>query len=649
MTIKTLDQNVVNSIYNKLLFTSNTKAEVLDNKTIVKVSNNLTSLQNSFNVILSSFSNFNKLTQYETNRETTINREKSIENRKGGTLSSGNSADLSILIKGFGLLAEKFQQINDKVSELDFSGQSQQPDIDIGKKKRVRGGRSRMGRLVKSGLALGAVGVGFDIYDRISEGQTVTQTAIGVGGGLAGSAAGGILGSKIGAGIGTLFGGVGAVPGAAIGGAVGSIGGYFVGGALADKGYETVTKPGISETSYSARFSDYLNKTISNVATTVAMTSPLGIVMGVGGEVGRRIYDYFTEDELPPNAGVLDAISKAEGTYGPNGYNTSLANGAYLPGGREQVLTDKSLEQILQLQRYMLNNPKNRFNSSALGRYQIVSTTLRDAAKNLNLDLRTTKFSPEVQDRMAMWILKKQGFRAWEGFKRKPDVLRVAQKALSEGRYKTPENDFSEMTGGRFTNPVPGGRLTSTWGDFRDGGSRRHKGIDLAAPKGTPVGSASAGTVVAVGVSGKRGGKRVRVQHGPNLFTNYEHLDSFNVKVGDRVSAGQIIGRVGSTGVGTGPHLHFSVWVNNSEVNPLPYLNSGSKPQQSPKVEQRIDPRFMQPFSKALSDPRRNRRTNTVVVERPVYVPVTMRSGGPRINPQSPRTSGNRSINYYIN
>ncbi len=132
------------------------------------------------------------------------------------------------------------------------------------------------------------------------------------------------------------------------------------------------------------------------------------------------------------NVGVLDAIAQAEGTYN-TGYNTSLGHGAYLPGGREMNLTSMTLSQVLDAQRGMLNHPDNNFNSSAMGRYQIVSTTLRDAARNLGMDLETTKFDQATQDRMAMWILEKQGLGAWEGFKRHPELRARAEQAMREG------------------------------------------------------------------------------------------------------------------------------------------------------------------------------------------------------------------------
>lgn len=153
------------------------------------------------------------------------------------------------------------------------------------------------------------------------------------------------------------------------------------------------------------------------------------------------------------NAGpVLDAIARAEGTYN-TGYNTSLGYGKYLPGGKEQNLTDMTLAQIHDLGLYM-RKQKGNPNSSALGRYQIVGDTLKDAAKGLGLDMNTTKFDAATQDRLAMWIVENQGFVAWQGFNRNQDQLAIAQKALAN------KGNLQAANGGIFSGPNTGYPIT---------------------------------------------------------------------------------------------------------------------------------------------------------------------------------------------
>jgi len=115
------------------------------------------------------------------------------------------------------------------------------------------------------------------------------------------------------------------------------------------------------------------------------------------------------------------------------------------------------------------------------------------------------------------------------------------------------------------------GSLTSGFGLRRHplfGIARMHQGVDIAAPWGTPVWAAAAGTVVYAGWFGGYG-KLVVVDHGGGVATLYGHLSSIAVSPGDRVAAGDVLGRVGSTGYSTGPHLHFEIRVDGRPVDPL--------------------------------------------------------------------------------
>ncbi len=114
------------------------------------------------------------------------------------------------------------------------------------------------------------------------------------------------------------------------------------------------------------------------------------------------------------------------------------------------------------------------------------------------------------------------------------------------------------------------GRKTSSYGMRRHpilGYRRMHSGDDYAARYGTPIYAVSDGVV---SFSGRHGGhgKYVRLEHGSGMGTGYAHMSRIAVERGSRVSAGQVIGYVGSTGLSTGPHLHFEVYRNNRPVNP---------------------------------------------------------------------------------
>jgi len=110
-----------------------------------------------------------------------------------------------------------------------------------------------------------------------------------------------------------------------------------------------------------------------------------------------------SDDEL---RSFLDYIARHEGTANrPNrGYDTTLGYGRYLPGGKETDLSSKSLAEVSRLQKQMLANPDNPFNSSAAGRYQIVNKTLRGLVDKLGLDWND-KFSPQCR---IEWVLPSQ-------------------------------------------------------------------------------------------------------------------------------------------------------------------------------------------------------------------------------------------------
>lgn len=125
-------------------------------------------------------------------------------------------------------------------------------------------------------------------------------------------------------------------------------------------------------------------------------------------------------------------------------------------------------------------------------------------------------------------------------------------------------NGGSGVLGWPVSGPVRSG--------FGPRGGGFHRGIDIGAPRGTPVGAAAAGTVTFVGWSGGYG-NTVIIDHGNGLRTLYAHLSGFNVSPGAYVQRGQIIGFVGATGRATGYHLHFEVHVNGVAQNPLNFLS----------------------------------------------------------------------------
>lgn len=132
---------------------------------------------------------------------------------------------------------------------------------------------------------------------------------------------------------------------------------------------------------------------------------------------------------------------------------------------------------------------------------------------------------------------------------------------------------YGSAPSGKFAWPVIG-TITSGFGNRYHpilGYNRFHSGIDIAAPYGTLVKAADGGQVIQAAYSGGYG-YSILIYHGGGFATWYAHLSSFAVSAGQMVQRGQVIGLVGSTGLATGPHLHFEVRINGVPQNPRAYL-----------------------------------------------------------------------------
>jgi murein DD-endopeptidase MepM/ murein hydrolase activator NlpD len=104
---------------------------------------------------------------------------------------------------------------------------------------------------------------------------------------------------------------------------------------------------------------------------------------------------------------------------------------------------------------------------------------------------------------------------------------------------------------------------------FGPRGDRFHEGVDLPAPAGTPILAAAPGVVTWAAPRAGGWGNLVTIAHADGVRTMYAHLSTIRVRVGEWLAGGTIIGRVGSTGDATGPHLHFEVRVDGAAVDPL--------------------------------------------------------------------------------
>ena len=179
-----------------------------------------------------------------------------------------------------------------------------------------------------------------------------------------------------------------------------------------------------------------------------------------------------------------------------------------------------------------------------------------------------------------------------------PGTFAAALDAQQRAPEDLPTLTFGEMTGLAPTPPAPvaaaatpapaggpattaqmgwpvRGRASSEFGPRVHpvtGARRDHQGLDIAAPTGTPIAAAAAGRVTFAGQ--QRGyGNIVIVDHGNGIETRYAHQNAIGVSTGETISAGQRLGTVGSTGLSTGPHLHFEVRRDGAAVDPRQFLS----------------------------------------------------------------------------
>ena len=144
------------------------------------------------------------------------------------------------------------------------------------------------------------------------------------------------------------------------------------------------------------------------------------------------------------------------------------------------------------------------------------------------------------------------------------------------------DSNGKSATKALMKTPINGARLSSGYGMRKHpilGYNKKHQGVDFAAPKGTPIMAAGTGHIEFVGNNGGAG-KYIRIKHMNGYKTAYAHLSKYasGINKNVKVKQGQTIGYVGTTGLSTGPHLHYEVWFNGKRINPMTMkLPSGKK------------------------------------------------------------------------
>ena len=583
-----MDSDALNNIIKKSLggIVSKEKTETLTEKSIVKVSNSVTSLQNAFNNIYAYTLNVKNIHKLEEKRLQNIKKEVTMETKTStATFAGGSDIEVGNLPDIFKQLTKSVEALTKNLNNLDMSasgGTISDIDIDGSSKKRRGGSRAKIG-----GRALGLIGAAFDITARAGEGQSAAQMAVGVGSGVVGSFAGAQLGSAVG----FLGGPIGRVAGSLIGSTLG----YMGGSALGDKIYNVATNktsskrlesaasdvinkqaklekaPPPGSTSFSSRFADYINQSISNMAQWSMAASPLlaGAFAGAG-MLGNMLNEYVSPEGAGSTANAETAmqyfvsqgwtkaqaagiVGNLQGESGPNlNPNAFRANDAGT-GLHSYGIAQWNRGRWSGLQAYAqrIGKPWNELQTQL----QYVQRELITTESAVGEDLKG------AQDAGSAAVIMSR-YERYSGYR-----LGLA----SPETRKRIANANTLLTGGAADTSKGGqGKISSGYGMRVHptlGVQKMHTGVDIKANTGTPVYAVQSGTVTFAGFKGANG-NLVKIAHGGNDQSAYAHLNRILVPAGRFVKKGALIGEVGSSGRSTGPHLHFEFLKNGTRVDP---------------------------------------------------------------------------------
>lgn len=251
---------------------------------------------------------------------------------------------------------------------------------------------------------------------------------------------------------------------------------------------------------------------------------------------------------------------------------------------REAAQTVKEAQDALVLEKNSLEDVKQELDDT-----QSALDTKREEAdvllqelleKTNNLELIQEELEAQEQEFLAQIAVKQQEFNAakqaeYEAYM--ATYVPPTSKPQNNKQEDQPEDNTSakEPSSTSWVVPTNYVRLSSPFGPREApvaGASTYHQGVDLAAPRGTPVYATHPG-IITIATHSQSAGNYVQIDHQDGFRSVYMHLDTYCVSAGQIVSAGQQIGTVGTTGISNGYHLHFGISLNGSYVNPCKYVN----------------------------------------------------------------------------
>ena len=247
---------------------------------------------------------------------------------------------------------------------------------------------------------------------------------------------------------------------------------------------------------------------------------------------------------------ISDLLNKADYVFSMSDYDNDMMN--KLNETKKEIENyEKTLEQELsdlELMKSELESQKTNVNSTI-------------NAKKGELAAKNSEINSATKERSA--------------YEKELEAQEKILNEIEEQIAKSANGNAYEGTTTGFVWPCPGyTRISSYFGPRPQptpGASTNHKGVDLAAPYGSSILATAAGKVTTSTYS-KSAGNYIVIAHGNGMSSVYMHCSKLLVSVGDTVSQGQVIAKVGSTGYSTGNHLHFGIIKNGSYVNPLNYI-----------------------------------------------------------------------------